>query len=212
LILYTYGYSSAAFRVRIALNLKGLGYEPRYVHLRRGGGEQFAADYRALNPLQEVPTLVDGERVISQSLAILEYLEETHPAPPLLPQDPYLRAKARQICQGLNAGIHPLGNLKVLRYLENDLHLLQEARTAWYQHWVGGGLAALEDIVRPLAGRYAVGDQVSMADCCVIPQMYNAFRNQVDVTGCATLRRIWETCIAQPAFAQAHPDQQPDIK
>ncbi len=212
MILYTYGFSSAAYRVRIALNLKGLQAEPRYVHLRRGGGEQFAPEYRALNPLQEVPTLVDGERVISQSIAILEYLEETHPSPPLLPTDAYLRAKTRQICQGVNAGIHPLGNLKVLRFLEHELHVDQDARTQWYRHWVGGGLAALEEIVRPLAGRYCVGDQVTLADCCVIPQLYNAFRNQVDVAGCVTLRRISETCNALPAFAAAHPDQQPDIK
>lgn len=212
MILYTYAYSSAAFRVRIVLNLKGLQAEHRPVHLRRDGGRQHAPEYVALNPLHEVPTLDDGGRIISQSMAIAEYLEETHPQPPLLPRDPFLRAKTRQVCEAVNSGIHPLGNLKVLQYLETVLALPKDARDAWYRHWVGQGLERLEALVRPLAGRCALGDEVTLADCFLVPQVFNAHRNRVDTSGCPTLNRLWETCIALPAFAQAHPERQPDAQ
>jgi maleylpyruvate isomerase len=212
MILYTYAFSSAAYRVRIALNLKGLSAEHRFVHLRKDGGQQFAPAYAALNPMREVPTLVDGERTISQSLAILEYLEETRPSPPLLPKDPYLRAKVRQVCETVNSGIHPLGNLKVFRYFEDKLKWNQDAWSEWYRHWIGEGVARLEEIVTPLAGRYAVGDQPTFADCCVIPQVFNCQRNKVDLSACATLNRLWEARQSEAAFAQAHPAQQPDAK
>ena len=212
MILYTYAYSSAAYRVRIALNLKGIAAEFRYVHLRKDGGQQFAPDYAALNPMREVPTLVDGERILGQSIAILEYLEETHPRPPLLPSEPHARARTRQICEAVNSGIHPLGNLKVLRYFEVKLKWNPEAWGEWYRHWIGQGVARLEELVKPLAGRYAVGDQPTFADCCVIPQVFNCHRNKVDISACATLNRLWEARQQEPAFALAHPSRQADAQ
>ncbi|HUJ75664.1 MAG TPA: maleylacetoacetate isomerase [bacterium] len=211
MILYTYSVSSAAFRVRIALNLKGIQPEFRYVHLRRNGGEHLTPQYAKLNPQREVPTLVDGDRVIAQSMAIMEYLEETHPEPPLLPKDPYARAKTRQVCEAVVSGIHPLGNLKVLQFLEHHLRLPEEDRVGWYHHWVGVGAQRLEELVAPLAGQYCVGDQVSLADCCVIPQVYNCIRRQVDMSECPTLKRLWDQLSPQPAFAKAMPEKQWDF-
>lgn len=210
--LYTYYRSSAAYRVRIALNLKGLQREDVYVHLRRGA--QSGADYLAVNPQGLVPTLVDGEVVVGQSLAILNYLEEAYPEPPILPADLAGRARARQLGLIVACDIHPLNNLKVLQYLDGELGLDEEARDAWYRHWVGQGFQAIEALLTgtPGTGRFCQGETPGFADICLVPQVYNANRLQVDLSPYPTIRRINEACLTLPAFAGAAPEAQPDAE
>jgi maleylpyruvate isomerase len=212
--LYSYFRSSASYRVRIALNLKGLDYEYAAVHLRRGGGEHRSADYRALNPQALVPTLVDGERVLTQSLAIIEYLEETHPQPPLLPAAPADRAHVRALAQLVACEIHPLNNLRVLGYLTGELGVSEEAKNRWYRHWVALGLQALEaQLARdPRTGRFCFGDAPGLADCCLVPQLANARRFECDLSGYPTLTRIERACLELPAFQRAAPGAQPDAE
>src|SRR5690606_4726115 len=176
--LYSYFRSSAAYRVRIALNLKGLAYETVPVHLLKDGGQQLSDSYRSLNPTALVPTLVDGDLAVGQSMAILEYLEETHPEPALLPRDAKGRARVRAIAQTIACDIHPLNNLRVLKYLKRTLGVPDEAKNAWYRHWVEEGLAALETMLArsPETGRYCHGDTPTMADICLVPQIANARR------------------------------------
>ncbi|OGT82234.1 MAG: maleylacetoacetate isomerase [Gammaproteobacteria bacterium RIFCSPLOWO2_02_FULL_61_13] len=207
--LYGYWRSSAAFRIRIALNLKGLRYENIPVHLVRDGGEQYKADYLALNPQGRVPTLVDGDLVLGQSMAILEYLEEKYPAPPLLPKDAGGRARARQIALAVACDIHPLNNLRVLQFLEKTLHQPQESRDAWYHHWIRDGLTAIEKLVSP-RGPYCLGDNVSIADVMLVPQLYNAHRFNSPLDDCPRLLAIEQQCLALPAFDNALPEKQPD--
>lgn len=212
--LHTYYRSSAAYRVRIALNLKGLAAEEHYCHLRKG--EQRSAAYRALNPQGVVPTLVDGDLVLGQSLAILDYLEETHPQPPLLPADPAGRARVRQIALAIACDIHPLNNLKVLNFLSDPdgMGLSQEQRLAWYHHWIADGFAALEALLardRP-AGDFCHGERPGLADCCLVPQVYNAARFEVDLAPYPLIRSVNEACLALEAFAAAAPDVQPDAE
>lgn len=205
--LYSYWRSSCSWRVRIALNLKGLSYEYEAVHLVRGGGEQHAEAYRRLNPLRQVPTLVTGDgTAITQSLAILEYLEETHPAPPLLPEGALARARVRQLAEVVNAGIQPVQNASVLKQLE----AMGQDKQAWAASFIARGLAALEAMARETAGAYLVGDAVSFADCCLVPQLYNARRWGVELTPYPTLTRVEATCQELEAFEAAHPDRQPD--
>jgi maleylpyruvate isomerase len=210
--LYGYFRSSAAFRVRIALNLKGLEYQPVYVHLTRGGGEQFAPDYRRLNPQSLVPVLQDGDATLTQSLAILEYLDETHPEPPLLPSDPVARARVRSLALLVACEIHPLNNLRVLRYLTDTLQVTEEQKTAWYHHWVRVGLEALETRIAgdSATGRFCHGDRPTLADICLVPQLANARRFKVDVAPFPTLTRIESNCMALEAFSKAAPENQPD--
>ncbi len=205
--LYSYWRSSCSWRVRIALNLKGLAYEYQAVHLVRGGGEQHAEAYRRLNPLRQVPTLVTGDgTAITQSLAILEYLEETHPAPPLLPEGALARARVRQLAEVVNAGIQPVQNASVLKQLE----ALGQDKQAWAASFIARGLAALEAMAKETAGAYLVGDAVSFADCCLVPQLYNARRYGVDLAPYPTLTRVEAACQEREAFQAAHPDRQPD--
>ena len=209
--LYGYYRSSAAYRVRIALNLKGLGYESAFVHLRKG--EQRAPDYLKLNPQGLAPTLLDGEATLTQSLAILEYLEEVHPRPALLPRDPVARARVRALSLAIACDIHPLNNLKVLQYLQKDLGLAEAARNAWYHRWVHDGFAAIEmQLAAPETGRFCHGEQPTMADICLVPQTYNAERLKVDLEPYPRLRRIVAEARALPAFAQAAPEAQPDFE
>ncbi|MCB1758605.1 MAG: maleylacetoacetate isomerase [Gammaproteobacteria bacterium] len=207
--LYDYYRSSAAYRVRIALNLKGLAPKVVPVHLLRDGGENFRADYMAKNPLALVPTLeVDGRPLI-QSLAIIEYLEETHPAPPLLPPDAPGRARVRAIAQTVACEIHPLNNLRVLDYLVGTLGVDEAEKLAWYRHWVDEGLAGLERLLGQDESDFCHGDAPTMADCCLIPQLYNARRFDCPLDAFPRLLRIAERCEWLPAFIAAQPENQP---
>ena len=212
--LYTYFRSSAAYRVRIALNLKGIGYEAVPVHLLRNGGEQLSDAYRAVNPSLLVPALEDDGNVIGQSLAIIEYLEETHPQTPLLPQDAAGRARVRAMALSIAADAHPLGNLRVLKYLTGQVGVSDEVKLGWQQHWLRSGLATLESLLANDArtGRYSHGDTPTLADCCLVPQVFNAQRFNVDTAAYPIVMRIHAACSELPAFQQAHPSQQPDAE
>jgi maleylacetoacetate isomerase len=210
--LYGYFRSSAAYRVRIALALKGLAYEYLAVHLRKG--EQDAAEYRELNPNALVPTLVDDRGTFTQSLAIIEYLDERHPEPPLLPHTPEARSRVRAIALAIACDIHPLDNLRVLRYLMRTLGASEETKDAWYRHWVDVGLGALEaQLARdPATGEFCHGGTPTLADCCLVPQLANARRAGIPLEAYPTLTRIEANCNVLPAFAAAAPERQPDAE
>ncbi len=212
--LYTFFRSSASYRVRIVLNHKGLDYEQIPIHLRRGGGEQLSPQYRAVNPHRLVPTLEEGGRYLTQSLAIIEYLEERFPKPPLLPADPVDRATVRAMALAIACEVHPLQNLRVLRHLRSEFKLGEEEVSRWAQHWIDLGLLALEEQVRsvPKRGKFCCGDTVSLADVCLVPQLSNARRFGCDLTGCPSLVQIEANCVALPAFAKAAPENQPDAE
>jgi len=217
--LYTYFRSSAAYRVRIALNLKGLDVDMAPVHLLRKGGEQLEQAYRSINPEGLVPALVDendeeGSQVLTQSIAIIEYLDEMYPEPPLLPSAPLDRAYVRGIALAIACDIHPLNNLRVLRYLVRDLGASEDAKNAWYRHWCENGLAALEKRVSAdgRAGKFCFGDTPTMADCCLVPQLANARRVDTDLSQMPTLLRIEANCVQLDAFQQAAPARQPDAE
>ncbi len=210
--LYGYYRSSAAYRVRIALNLKGL--KPEEAHYRLRFKEHQSADYTRLNPQQLVPTLVDGDLVLGQSLAIVEYLDETHPDPPLLPPDAAGRARVRQLAMVSACDIHPINNLRVLQYLTGPLGLSEEQRDQWYLHWVNAGFVALEALLAdsPQTGLYCHGDSVTLADIALVPQVYNAVRFNCDMRPYPTIARINAACLALPALADAVPEKQPDAE
>ena len=210
--LYSYFRSSAAFRVRIALNLKGLAFEPQFVHLARGEHRQ--PEYGALNPQGLVPALEDGGKLLTQSLAIIEYLEEKHPSPPLLPKDLLGRARVRSLSLLVACEIHPLNNLRALQYLEHELGHSEQEKNKWYQHWIHDGMAKLEaDLVRgTAAGRFCYGDAPSMADCCLVPQIFNARRFKCDLSHAPTALRVFEECMKLEAFQRAQPSSQPDAE
>lgn len=210
--LYTYFRSSAAYRVRIALNLKGLKAEYRYVHLVKDGGQQHQPEYLAVNPQGLVPALADVEHVLTQSLAIIEYLEETHPQPPLLPRDALGRARVRALAQIVACDIHPLNNLRVLKYLEKQLAADEAARHSWYRHWVAEGFTALEKLLagNPDTRQFCHGDQPTLADICLVPQVFNARRFEVDMTAFPAIQRINDYCLTLQAFSEASPEKQQD--
>jgi maleylacetoacetate isomerase len=214
LTLYSYFRSSAAFRVRIALNLKNLTADMRFVHLLKDGGQQHSAAYQEVNPQQLVPALISAGQVIGQSLAILEYLEEIVPEPPLLPRDALGRARVRQIAQAIACDIHPLNNLRALQYLEHELGVDGEKRLAWQRHWITAGFVALETkLARESAtGRFCHGDDPGLADLCLVPQMFNARRIQMDLAAYPTLLRIEKSAYSLPAFQNARPENQPDAE
>jgi maleylacetoacetate isomerase len=208
--LFGFFRSSAAFRVRIALNLKGLAYEDAFIHLRRG--DQRQPGYLGVNPQGLVPALeIDGETLI-QSQAIVEYLDETHPEPPLLPPDAAGRARVRALAAIVACDIHPINNLRVLRYLMRDLGHDQAAVEIWYNHWIASGFAALESLLAgdPRTGRYCHGDRPGLADVALAPQVVNSERYQVDLSPYPTVARIHGECMKLDAFSAAHPSNQPD--
>lgn len=204
--------SSAAYRCRIAFNLKGVSPDFVSVHLRRGGGEQNTDAYRALNPQGLVPALEVGGQVLTQSLAIIEWLDETVPEPPLLPSDKDARARVRAFAQMIACDIHPLQNLRVLQYLRAPLGHDQAALDAWCRHWIGEGLAACEAVLarETHSGDFCFADAPGLADICLVPQIFSAARFGVDLAGMPRLRAIEAACQALGAFAAAHPDVQPD--
>lgn len=209
--LYGYFRSSAAYRVRIALNLKGIAYEHIGVHLVNNGGAQHSAAYRALNPSELVPTLVDGDLILSQSLAMLEYLEEAYPSDKaLLPQDISQRARIRAFAASIACDIHPINNLRVLGYLSRQLGADADQKSAWYSHWIHTGFGALETQLAQTSGLYCFGNQPSIADCCLIPQVYNALRFNLNLSAYPHIARIHEHCHTLDAFTQAAPENQPD--
>jgi maleylacetoacetate isomerase len=213
--LYSYFRSSASYRVRIALNLKGLPVDLIPVHLVKGGGEQFSAEYRKLNPDALVPSLQlsDGD-VLTQSLAIIEYLEEVYPLPALLPPDPKDRAWLRSIALSIACDIHPIDNLRVLRYLQNEMGVSEEDKNRWYRHWVEQGLASVERVLAQDArvGQFCFGDTPSLADCILVPQVANGQRMQCDLSKMPTILRINEACLKLSAFMNASPAHQPDAE
>ncbi len=212
--LYNYFRSSASFRVRIALALKGLDYEYASVHLVKGGGEQFAAEFRAMNPAALVPVLDDDGIVVTQSLAIIEYLDETRPQPPLLPGGAVGRARVRAIALAIACEIHPLNNLRVLGYLSKTLSVSDEQRNAWYRHWVETGLTTVEAMLAGDArtGLCCHGDTPTLADICLVPQIVNAQRFKARLDHVPTVMRIHEHCLTLPAFAKSVPALQPDAE
>lgn len=211
MIFYGYFRSSAAYRCRIAFNLKGIDPQRRHVHLTRDGGEQKMAAYRALNPQGLVPAVrLDDGTVLTQSLAIIEWLEETYPNPPLLPRDHLARAHVRAFAQIISCDIHPLQNLRVLNHLRTVFGQDQAGVERWCQRWLSDGLAACEALVADGQGRFCFGETPTLADICLIPQLFSADRFKVDLTSMPRLRAIRAVCEAMPAFANAHPMQQPD--
>jgi maleylacetoacetate isomerase len=208
--LYGYFRSSAAFRVRIALNLKKLDYENAAIHLRRN--DQTTPDYLAVNPQGLVPTLDDDGRTLIQSLAIIEYLDETYPDPPLLPGHPADRARVRALAEIVACDIHPINNLRVLRYLTHSLGHDETAIAMWYNHWIDAGFQAFERLLAGDArtGAFCHGDRPGMADIALVPQLVNAERYRLDLAPYPTIARIHQSCMALEAFAAAHPDRQPD--
>ena len=209
MILYDYFRSSAAFRVRIALNLKGLSAERRYIHLRKG--EQRAAAYLEENPQGLIPTLVVGERRLTQSMAIIEYLDEKHPQTPLVPKEPLARARVRSLSYLVASEIHPINNLRVLQHLKR-LGQTQEQIDTWYRYWIADGLAKFEAELKDKAGKFCHGDAPTMADCCLVPQIFNAKRFNSDLAPYPTTIRVFEACMKLEAFDRAQPSKQPDAE
>ena len=212
LTLYSYWRSSAAYRVRIALNLKGLDYDLHPVHLVRDGGEQHSEAFQALNPQQLVPVLLHGQRVLRQSMAIMEYLEETFPDCPIMPATARDRARVRAIATAVACDIHPLNNLRVLQFLEHDWNVPQPERDAWVKRWISTGFTAIEAMLldNPSTGDFCEGELPSIADCCLIPQIYNARRFAIDINQYPTIARIESNCLTLDTFDAARPENQVD--
>ena len=208
--LYSYFRSSASFRVRIALGLKGLPYHYHGVHLPKN--EHLGADYEAKAPSKLVPLLVDGEHRVAQSLAIIEYLDETHPTPPLLPATPAERARVRGLALDIACEIHPLNNLRVLRYLVRELKVLEEAKNAWYRHWVESGLAVVEQQLSTAPDTFCHGERPTLADCVLVPQIFNARRFDCNLDHVPNVMRVFDACMKLDAFERARPENSPDAE
>ena len=212
--LYSYWRSSAAFRVRIALNLKGMDYDIIPVHLTKNGGEQLSENYENKNPNRLVPLFEDGKKSIHQSLAIIEYLDEIQAEPALLPNSPIDRAWVRSLAMDIAIDIHPISNLRVLRYLIKQAGASNEAKDIWYQHWVKVGLDSMEKQLSsdPRVGRFAFGDQPGLIDTCLVPQIFNALSSKIDISSYPTLMKIFHECMKLPAFVEASWEKQIDAE
>ena len=208
--LYNYFRSSASYRVRIALTLKGLDYDYKPVHLVKN--EQFTESYAAVSAARLVPLLKDGDAMFTQSLAIIEYLDETHPQPPLLPKDPRQRARVRAIALDIACEIHPLNNLRVLRYLTRDLKLSEDDKNRWYRHWVETGLEAVERQLAAQPATYCHGSTPTLADCCLVPQIFNARRLDCRTDHVPQVMRVFDACMKLDAFANTQPSACPDAE
>lgn len=208
--LYNYFRSSTSYRVRIVLNIKNIEYKYVPVHLLNNGGEQFSDNYTTLNPMSEVPTLEHDGMVIGQSVAIIEYLEEQFPNPALLPKGSQKRAKIRQFCENINSFMHPLSNLKVLKYLEDKHGYDQMQKEEWISHWYKKGLFALESWLQKNRGQYSFGDHISIADCFLIPAVFTSERFNVDLTPYKNIMTVNQNCLELEAFKNAHPFRQID--
>ncbi len=211
--LYSYYRSSASYRVRIALNIKGLDYHYHGIHLVKNGGEQHTPEYKALNPQEQVPTLIDGDFTLTQSMAILEYLEEKYPQPAILPKGLEERAYVRQLAQICVADIHPVNNLKILMHLSGEFGITQNQKMDWYHKWIRLGFNATETLLErsPFrTGAYCCGDTVTMADMCLVPQVYNARRYDMDMTAWPLISEIEQACLKLETFISASPEKQPD--
>ncbi len=208
--LYNYFRSSASYRVRIALALKGLAYDYKPVHLAKN--EQFNESYAAVSAARLVPLLKDGDAMLTQSLAIMEYLDETHPQPPLLPKDPLQRARVRALALDIACEIHPLNNLRVLRYLTRDLKVSEDDKNRWYRHWVETGLEAVERQLAAAPARYSHGDTPTLADCCLVPQIFNARRFDCRTEHVPHVMRVFDACMKVDAFANTQPSACPDAE
>lgn len=212
--LYTFFRSSASYRVRIVLNLKDLSYEQAPIHLRRGGGEQFSPAYKALNPQALVPTLEDNGKILTQSLAIIEYLEDKYPKPALLPSDAADKALVRAMALNIACEVHPIQNLRVLNYVKSSYGQTDEQVNRWAQHWIDLGLSALEQsiVAHGKGGKFCFGDAPTLADVCLVPQLGNARRYGCDLSKYPIILNIEKNCMALPAFANAAPEKQPDAE
>lgn len=212
--LYSFFRSSASYRVRIALNLKGLSYEQSAIHLRRGGGEQFSETYKAINPQALVPALEENGKILTQSLAIIEYLDEKYTEPPVLPRDPVDKALVRSMALVVACEIHPIQNLRVLNHVKKEYNQTDEQVNRWAQHWIDLGLSALEQLItaQPKRGKFCFGDIPTVADICLVPQLGNARRYGCDLSKYPTIMNVEKNCMALPAFADAAPEKQPDAE
>jgi maleylacetoacetate isomerase len=207
-ILHNYFRSSTSYRARIAMNLKNLSYEYTAVNLLKA--EQLSAEYKKLNPIGGVPTLIHNGKIIPDSVAIIEYLEELYPSPALLPKDAYTRARVRQVCEIVNSSMHPMGNMRVLSYLEKTKGYTQEQKEEWFQEWAYRGLDAIEKNLQEFAGTYSFGENVTMADVFIIPQVVTCQRFKTDVAKYPIITKVFNNCQKIEAFSKAHPFRQPD--
>lgn len=207
-VLYNYFRSSTSFRARVALNIKGIEFDYKAINLLKD--EQHSEEYQKLNPMQGIPTLVHDGKIIPDSAAILWYLEDIRPEPPLQPKDAYLKARMRQICEIVNSSMHPYGNLKITKALTKDYGFSEEQKNEWFHRWIGQGLTALEKVLPEIAGTYCVGDQVTMADIFLYPQIITCQRFKVDLTPYPTIMKIFANCDKNPHFKKAHFSRQID--